>query len=63
MLLTRAVRPGAQQWRLPAASRSRDDRDLLGRRAVKSREKITPLDQPSSCSSHVQGACLGVYAW
>jgi hypothetical protein len=52
MLLTRTVGPGAQQRRLPAAGRSRDDRHLLGRREIQGSEKITPVDQPESCPSH-----------
>jgi hypothetical protein len=52
MPLPRTVCPGAQQRRLPAADRSRDDRHLLGRRAIQGCEKITPVDQPESCPSH-----------
>ena len=50
--LPRTVGPGAQQRRLPAAGRSRDDRHLLRRRAIQRSEKITPVDQPESCPSH-----------
>ena len=50
--LTRPVGPGAQQRRLPAAGRSRDDRHLPRRRAIQGSEKITPVDQPGSCWSH-----------
>jgi hypothetical protein len=42
--LTSTVRPGAQQRRLPAAGRGRDDRDLPRHGAVQGREKITPVD-------------------
>src|SRR5438128_11748038 len=52
MTLTGTVGPRAQQRGLPAACRSRDDRDLPRRRAVQGGEKITPVDQPGSCSSH-----------
>ena len=52
MLLPRTVGPGAQQRRLSAAGRSRDDRHLLGRREIQGSEKITPVDQPESCPSH-----------
>jgi hypothetical protein len=41
----RTVCPGAQQRSLPAARRGGDDRDLPRRRAIKSSEKITPVDQ------------------
>jgi hypothetical protein len=50
--LTRTVCPGTQQRRLPAASRSRDDRHLPRRRAIQSGEKISPVDQPGGCRSH-----------
>ena len=50
--LTRPVGPGAQQRRLPAAGRSRDDRHLPRGRAIQRSEKITPVDQPESCPSH-----------
>jgi hypothetical protein len=56
--LTRTATPRPQQRRLPAASRRRDDRHLLRRRAIQRGEKITPVDQPESCPSHVK-ACLG----
>ena len=46
------VGPGAQQRRLPAAGRSRDDRHLSRRRAIQGSDKITPVDQPGSCWSH-----------
>ena len=59
MRLDRTVGPGAQQRRLPAAGRSRDDRHLLGRRAIKGSEKITPVDQPESCPSHQASVCTG----
>ena len=52
MPLPRTFGPGAQQRRLPAAGRSRDDRHLLGRREIQGSEKITPVDQPESCPSH-----------
>jgi hypothetical protein len=42
--LTRTAGPRAQQRRLPAAGRSRDDRHLLRRRAIQGSEKITPVD-------------------
>ena len=56
--LTRTVGPGAQQRRLPAAGWGRDDRHLPRRRAIQSGEKITPVDQPGSCSSHRQRPAL-----
>jgi hypothetical protein len=56
--LTPTAGPGAQQRRLPAAGRSRDDRHLLRRRAIQSGEKITPVDQPESCPSHRQRPAL-----
>ena len=52
--LTLTVSPRAQQRRLPAARRSRDDRHLLRRRAIQRIEKIAPVDQPGSCVSHRQ---------
>ena len=52
--LPRTASPGAQQRRLPAAGRSRDDRHFLRRRAIQSGEKITPVDQPASCPGHGQ---------
>ena len=42
--LTRTFGPGAQQRRLPAAGRSRDDRHLPRRRAIQGSEKIAPVD-------------------
>ena len=51
--LTWAVCPRAQQRRLPAASRSRDNRDLLRRRPVQRRKKITPVNQPEIRWCHV----------
>ena len=56
--LARTAGPGAQQRRLPAAGRSRDDRHLLRRRTIQSGEKITPVDQPESCPSHRQRPAL-----
>jgi hypothetical protein len=56
--LTRLVGPSAQQRRLPAAGRSRDDCHLLRRRAIQSGKKITPVDQPESCPSHRQRPAL-----
>ena len=50
--LARPAGPGAQQRRLPAAGRGRDDRHLARRRAIQGSEKITPVDQPGSCWSH-----------
>ena len=50
--------PGAQQRRLPAAGRSRDDRHLPRRRVIQGSDKITPLDQPGSCWSHRQRPAL-----
>jgi hypothetical protein len=44
----RSADPHAQQRRLPAASRSRDDRHLPRRRAIQSGEKIAASDQPES---------------
>jgi hypothetical protein len=54
VLLPRTVGPRAQQARLPAASRSRDDRHLPRRRAIQGSYKITPVNQPGSCWSHRQ---------
>jgi hypothetical protein len=56
--LPRTVGPGAQQARLPAAGRSRDDRHLPCRRAIQGSEKIAPVDQPRSCVSHLQRPAL-----
>ena len=50
--LARTAGPGAQQRRLPAACRGRDDRHLPRRRAIQGSDKITPVDQPGSCWSH-----------
>ena len=50
--LTRTASPGAQQRRLPAAGRGRDDRHLARRGAIQGSDKITPVDQPGSCWSH-----------
>jgi hypothetical protein len=47
--LTGSASPGAQQRGFPAASRSRDNRHLAGRRAIQGSDKITPVDQPGSC--------------
>ena len=52
--LPRTVSPGAQQGRLPATSRSRDDSYLPRRRAIQGSDKITPVDQPGSCWSHLR---------
>ena len=52
MPLPWAVGPGAQQRRLSATGRSRDDRHLLGRGTIQRSEKIASLDQPESCLSH-----------
>ena len=56
--LTRSAGPGAQQRRLPAAGRSRDDRHLARRRAIQGSDKITPVDQLGSCWSHRQRPAL-----
>ena len=56
--LARTAGPGAQQRRLPAAGRSRDDRHLPRRRAIQGSDKITPVDQPGSCWSHRQRPAL-----
>ena len=40
--------PRAQQRRLPAASRGRDDRHLPGRRPIQQGEEITAVNQPWS---------------
>ena len=56
--LPRTAGPGAQQRRLPAAGRSRDDRHLPRRRAIQGSDKITPVDQPGSCWSHRQRPAL-----
>jgi hypothetical protein len=50
--LARTACPSAQQRRLPAAGRSRDGRHPARCRAIQSGEKITPVDQPWSCSIH-----------
>ena len=60
--LTRTVGPRAQQRRLPAAGRSRDDRHLPRRRAIQSGEKITPVDQPGLLPDPPSKACLGACA-
>jgi hypothetical protein len=52
--------PGAQQRRLPAASRRRDDRHLPRRRAIQRRDKIAPVDQPGSCWSRHQNPALDI---
>jgi hypothetical protein len=41
--------PGAQQRRLPAAGRSRDNRHLPRYRAIQGSDKITSVDQPGNC--------------
>ena len=56
--LIRQASPGAQQRRLPAPGRGRDDRHLARRRAIQGSEKITPVDQPGSCWSHRQRPAL-----
>ena len=56
--LPRTAGPGAQQRRLPAAGRRRDDRHLPRRRAIQGSDKITPVDQPGSCWSHRQRPAL-----
>src|SRR6185437_14570512 len=56
--LPRTAGPRAQQARLPAAGRSRDDRHLPRRRAIQGSDKITPVDQPGSCWSHRQRPAL-----
>jgi hypothetical protein len=56
--LPRTVSPGAQQARLPAAGRSRDDRHLPRHRAIQGSEKTAPVDQPGSCVSHRQRPAL-----
>ena len=53
--LTGTVGPRPQQRRLPAAGRSRDDRHFLRRRAIKSGEKIIPVDQPGVIRATVKG--------
>jgi hypothetical protein len=49
--LPRTAGPGAQQRRLPAASRRRDDRHLPRCRAVQGGEKIVASDQPGSADA------------
>jgi hypothetical protein len=56
--LPRAAGPRAQQARLPAASRRRDDRHLPRRRAIQGSDKIIPADQPGSCWSYRQRPAL-----
>ena len=56
--LPRTAGPGAQQRRLPAAGRCRDDRHFPRRRAIQGSDKITPVDQPGSCWSHRQRPAL-----
>jgi len=46
--LARTAGPRAQQRRLPAAGRRRDDRHLPRRRAIQGSNKISPVDQPES---------------
>ena len=60
--LARPVRPRAQQRRLPAAGRGRDDRHLPRRRAIQGSEKITPVDQPGELLEPPSQACLDIYA-
>ena len=60
--LARSAGPLAQQRCLPAAGRGRDDRHLARRRAIQSGDKITPVDQPGSCWSRRQKACLDIHA-
>jgi hypothetical protein len=55
--LPRTAGPGAQQRRLPAASRSRDNRHLPRRRTIQGSDKITPVDQPRS--RNPGASCLG----
>jgi hypothetical protein len=50
--LPRTFGPGAQQRRLPAAGRSRDDRHPPRRRTIQGSDKIAPVDQPGNCWSH-----------
>jgi hypothetical protein len=52
------VGPGAYQRRLPAASRSRDDRYPALRRAIQDSEKVAPVNQPWSCWIHPQRPAL-----
>ena len=54
----RRAGPGAQQRRLPAAGRSRDDRHLPRRRAIQASEKVIPGDHPGSRWSHRQRPAL-----
>jgi hypothetical protein len=56
--LPRTAGPGAQQRRLPAAGRRRDDRHLSRHRAIQGSDKITPVDQPGNCWSHRQRPAL-----
>ena len=58
VLLPRPAGPLAQQARLPATGRSRDDRHLPRRRAIQGSDKITTIDQPGSCWSHRQRPAL-----
>jgi hypothetical protein len=46
MRLTRAVRPGPQQRRLPAANRRGDNRHRSGGRAVEAGDKVLARDSP-----------------
>jgi hypothetical protein len=57
--LARTVCPRAKQRGLPAASRSRDDRHLPGRRPIQGGNKITPVDPPGGYAIH-RHACLEV---
>ena len=56
--LARTVGPRAQQRRLAATGRRRDDRHLPRRRAIQGGEKITPVDQPGSCPTTVEMPAL-----
>src|SRR5260370_16421512 len=47
--LTRPVGPSAQQRRLPAAGRSRDDRHLPRRPPTQTTQKLPPPPPPHSC--------------
>jgi ribosomal protein S30 len=60
--LTRAGCPRTQQARFPAASGSRDDRHLPRRRAIKSYEKVTPIDQRAACRCRLESPGLNAHA-
>ena len=62
MRLPRTVGPGAQQRRLAAAGRGRDDRHLARRRAIQARRGAHPGRPAGESSDPPSSACLDIYA-